>query len=84
MVRNHENIFVDTSAVIHPKNILRFFDEISQDRIMYASDTIRGFEKTMPQEEMDRISNLKLPMNLLEKLLGKNAIKLLRSVGVTI
>lgn len=84
VVRNHKNIYVDTSAVIHPKNVSKFFEEISQDRIMYASDTIRGYEKTMPQEEMDRVLNLNLPKSLLDKLLGKNAIKLLRTVGVKI
>lgn len=84
VVRNHENIYVDTSALIHPKNVLRFFEEISQDRIMFASDSIRGYEKTMPQEEMDRVLNLDLPINLLDKLLGKNAVKLLKSVGVKI
>jgi predicted TIM-barrel fold metal-dependent hydrolase len=84
VVRNHENIYVDTSALIHPKNVLKFFKEISQDRIMFASDSIRGYEKTMPQEEMDRVLNLGLPRNLLDKLLGKNAINLLKSVGVKI
>jgi predicted TIM-barrel fold metal-dependent hydrolase len=82
VVRNHDNIYVDTSALIHPKNVVRFFEEISQDRIMFASDTIRGYEKTMPQEEMDRVLNLDLPVNLLDKLLGENAVKLLKSVGV--
>lgn len=84
VVRNNENIYVDTSAVIHPKNILRFVDEISPDRIMYASDTIKGYEKTMPQEEMDRVLNIRLPEIVLEKVLGSNAEKLLRSVGVRV
>jgi predicted TIM-barrel fold metal-dependent hydrolase len=84
VVRNHENIYVDTSAVIHPKNIMRFVDEISPDRIMYASDTIKGYEKTMPQEEMDRVLNMRLPEMVLEKVLGSNAEKLLRSVGIRV
>jgi predicted TIM-barrel fold metal-dependent hydrolase len=82
VARNHENLYMDTSAVIHPTNITRFTEEISPDRIMYASDTIRGYEKTMPQEEMDRVLNAGLPEKILEKVLGLNAEKLLRSVGV--
>lgn len=84
VIRDKENIYVDTSAVIHPKNILRFVDEISENRLMFASDTIKGYEKTMPQEEMDRVLNMGLPDNVLEKVLGVNAAKLLRSVGVKI
>ena len=84
VVRNNENIYVDTSAVIHPKNIVRFVDEINPERIMFASDTIRGYEKTMPQEEMDRVINMRLPDKVLEKILGLNASKILRSVGVRI
>lgn len=79
---NHENMYVDTSAVINPKSIRQFIEEISQDRIMYASDTIKGYEKTMPQEEMDRVLNVGLSGKILEKVLGLNAEKLLRSVGV--
>lgn len=84
VIQDKENIYVDTSAVIHPKNILRFVDEISEDRLMFASDTIKGYEKTMPQEEMDRVLNMGLQDNVLEKVLGLNAAKLLRSVGVKI
>ena len=84
VVRNHENIYVDTSALIHSTNIPRFIEEISPYRIMYASDTIKGYEKTMPQEEMDRVLNMGLPEKTLEKVLGLNAEKLLKSVGVTI
>jgi predicted TIM-barrel fold metal-dependent hydrolase len=84
VLRNNENLYVDTSAVIHPKNILRFIDEVSSDRIMFASDTIKGYEKTMPQEEMDRVLNMRLPDKVLQKTLGLNAEKLLKSVGVRI
>jgi predicted TIM-barrel fold metal-dependent hydrolase len=63
---------------------MRFVDEISPDRIMYASDTIKGYEKTMPQEEMDRVLNMRLPEMVLEKVLGSNAEKLLRSVGIRV
>jgi predicted TIM-barrel fold metal-dependent hydrolase len=51
---------------------------------MYASDTIKGYEKTMPQEEMDRVLNSGLSEKLLEKVLGLNAEKLLKSVGVSL
>ena len=79
---NHPNIYVDTSAIIHPKNILKFIDQVSAERIMFASDTIKGYEKTMPQEEMDRVINLGISMEYLDKLLGENAERLLKSVGV--
>ena len=84
VVSKHENLYVDTSAVIHPKNILKFVKDISEDRIMFASDTIRGSEKTMPQEEMDRLLNIKIQEDIKKKILGLNAAKLLRSVGVEI
>lgn len=84
VAKNHENIYVDTSAVIHPKNILRFVDEVSTGRIMYASDTARFFEKNMPQEELDRVLHLDLSEANLDKILRGNAEELLASVGVKI
>ena len=76
------NIYTDTSAVIHPRNILRFLEEVSKDRIMYASDTIRATERFQPQEELNRVLCLDLPKLLEEKVLGLNAELLLKSVGV--
>jgi predicted TIM-barrel fold metal-dependent hydrolase len=84
VAKNHKGVFVDTSAIIHPKNILRFTREVSAERIMFASDTIRGYEKTMPQEEIDRVLNLGLPDDLLKKIFGENAEKLLRSMEITL
>jgi predicted TIM-barrel fold metal-dependent hydrolase len=83
VAKNNKNIYMDTSAVIHPKNIINFVEKVSPNRIMFASDTIRGFEETMPQEEMDRVTRLNLSKDVLEKVLGENARKLLRSVGVS-
>jgi predicted TIM-barrel fold metal-dependent hydrolase len=82
IAKNNENIYVDTSAVIHPRNIIRFIEKVSPKRIMYASDTIRSYEKTMPQEEIDRILHLDLSKRNLDKILGGNAEKLLKSVGI--
>ena len=82
VAKNNENIYVDTSAVIHPGNILKFIEEVSADRIMYASDTIRAYEKTMPQEEMDRVLHTRLSEQYLEKILGGNAERVLKLVGV--
>ena len=81
---NHPSIYVDTSAIIHPKNILKFIEQVDSARIMFASDTIRGYEKTMPQEEMDRVLNLGMKEELLKKILGGNAELLLKSVGVNL
>jgi predicted TIM-barrel fold metal-dependent hydrolase len=83
VAKNNKNIYMDTSAVIHPKNIINFVEEVSPNRMMFASDTIRGFEETMPQEEMDRVTQLNLSKDVLGKVLGENASKLLRSVGVS-
>jgi len=76
------NVYADTSAVIHPRNILRFINEVSDDRMLYASDTIRATERFQPQEELNRVLCLDLPADKEEKVLGLNAKKLLRSVGV--
>jgi predicted TIM-barrel fold metal-dependent hydrolase len=84
VAKNNDNIYVDTSAVIHPKNIRSFIDDVSPDRLMFASDSIKGYEKTMPQEEMDRVTQLNLPDYMLVKVLGTNARELLRSVGVAL
>ena len=76
------NVYTDTSAVIHPRNILRFIDEVSPDRIMYASDTIRSNERFQPQDELNRVLCLGLSKELEDKVLGSNAESLLSSVGV--
>ena len=55
------NVYADTSAVIHPRNILRFLEEVSKDRMLYASDTIRETERFQPQEELNRVLCLDLP-----------------------
>jgi predicted TIM-barrel fold metal-dependent hydrolase len=78
----HPNVYADTSAVIHPRNILRFIDRVSPDRIMYASDTIRNNERFQPQDELNRVLCLKLPGELEAKVFGLNAKRLLESVGV--
>jgi predicted TIM-barrel fold metal-dependent hydrolase len=76
------NVYADTSAVIHPRNILRFLKEVSDTRMLYASDTIRATERFQPQEELNRVLCLDLPKQIEEKVLGLNAKTLLRSVGV--
>jgi predicted TIM-barrel fold metal-dependent hydrolase len=68
--------------VIHPRNILRFLKEVSDARMLYASDTIRASERFQPQEELSRVLCLDLPKQIEEKVLGLNAKTLLRSVGV--
>lgn len=84
VAKNNKNIYMDTSAVIHPKNILDFIEDVSPNRMMFASDTIKGYEETMPQEEMDRVTQLNLPDETLAKVLGTNASELLTSVGVAL
>jgi predicted TIM-barrel fold metal-dependent hydrolase len=84
VLKNNTNMYVDTSALIQPRNILNFLDKIGSDRIMYASDTIRSHERTMPQEEINRVLNLKIKSDVLEKIMGINAYRLLNSVGVKI
>ena len=76
------NVYADTSAVIHPRNILRFIKEVSQERIMYASDTIRSTEHFQPQEELNRVQCLNLSKEIEEKVFSSNARTLLKSVGV--
>ena len=48
-----ENIYVDTSALVHPKNIVTFMDEVSEDRILYASDTLSIRGGLQPQDVLN-------------------------------
>lgn len=82
VAKKASNIYVDTSALVHAKNVIRFIKEISPDRIMEASDTgsIRG--GLQPQDALNRILCLELPKKQEEKVLGANAVALLKSVGV--
>ena len=82
VAKKADNIYVDTSALVHPKNVIKFMKEISPDRIMFASDTLSIRGGLQPQDALDRILCLDLPKNDLDKVLGDNAVNLLRSVGV--
>ncbi|TRO54118.1 amidohydrolase [Candidatus Bathyarchaeota archaeon] len=77
-----DNVYVDTSALVHPKNVIKFMDEVSEDRILLASDTLSVRGGLQPQDALNRVLCLDLPKNRLDKLLGENAVKLLKSVGV--
>lgn len=77
-----DNIYVDTSALVHPKSVVKFIDEVSPDRIMYASDTLSIRGGLQPQDALNRILCLDLPEEKEKKVLGGNAVELLKSVGV--
>jgi predicted TIM-barrel fold metal-dependent hydrolase len=81
VLRNNSNIYADSSAVVYPNTIVRFINEVSSDHLMFGSDTIRFYETTMPQEELDRVLNLDLAKTTIDKILGKNAERLLKKVG---
>jgi predicted TIM-barrel fold metal-dependent hydrolase len=78
------NLYFDTSALVHPKNVTRFMKEVSPDRIMYASDSVTLRGGLQPQDALNRILCLDLPKDLEEKALGINAVNLLKSVGVNL
>jgi predicted TIM-barrel fold metal-dependent hydrolase len=80
----NKNIYVDTSAVIQPRNIERFIHKVSPDRIIFGSDTIRSHEWTMPQEEINRVLKLNINKDNIKKIFGTNAESLLKSVGVVL
>ena len=80
--RKLPNVYVDTSALVLPKNIVRFIEEVSPDRIMYASDTLSVRGGLQPQDALNRVTCLELPKKQEEKVLGGNAMALLKSVGV--
>jgi len=82
VAKKAENVYVDTSAVIHPKNVIRFIREVSPDRVMFASDTISSTEKFQPQDELNRVLCLDLTSEHRKEVLGENAVELLRAVGV--
>lgn len=84
VAKKADNLYFDTSALVHPKNVLKFIKEVSPDRIMYASDTfgIRG--GLQPQDALNRILCLDLPSEDEERVLGMNAVTLLKSVGVNL
>jgi len=77
-----DNVYVDTSALVHPKNIVVFMDEVGEDRILFASDTLSVRGGLQPQDALNRVLCLDLPKKRLDKVLGDNTIKLLKSVGV--
>ena len=79
-----DNVYVDTSALVHPKNVIRFIDEVSPDRVLLASDTLSIRGGLQPQDALNRILCLGLPKEQEEKVLGGNAVELLKSVGVRI
>jgi len=79
-----DNVYVDTSALVHAKNVVKFIEEVSPDRIMLASDTLSIRGGLQPQCALNRILCLGLPEEQEEKVLGGNAIELLRSVGVSL
>ena len=79
-----DNVYVDTSALAHPKNVIRFIDEVSPDRVLLASDVLSIRGGLQPQDALNRILCLGLPKEQEEKVLGGNAVELLKSVGVEI
>jgi predicted TIM-barrel fold metal-dependent hydrolase len=76
-----DNVYVDTSALVHAKNVVRFIEEVSPDRILLASDTLSIRGGLQPQDALNRILCLGLPDEQEEKVLGGNAVELLKSVG---
>lgn len=84
VAEKQENIYVDTSALVLPKNIVHFVNNVSPDRIMYASDTLSKRGGLQPQDALNRILCLDLPKDNRDKVLGGNAVNLLKSVGVEI
>lgn len=77
-----DNVYVDTSALVHPKNIVTFMDEVNEDRILYASDAVSVRGGLQPQDALNRVICLDLPKERKAKILGKNAANLFKSVGV--
>ena len=77
-----DNVYVDTSALVHPKNIVTFMDEVSEDRILYASDTLSIRGGLQPQDSLNRVLCLALPKERKAMSLGKNAANLFKSLGV--
>jgi predicted TIM-barrel fold metal-dependent hydrolase len=84
VAKKNNNLYVDTSALVNVKNIIKFMKEVSPDRIMYASDTLGIRGGLQPQDALNRILCLDLSKNDNEKLFEGNAIKLLRSIGVKV
>jgi predicted TIM-barrel fold metal-dependent hydrolase len=77
-----ENIYVDTSALVLPKNVAKFIEDVSPDRVMYASDALSIRGGLQPQDALNRILCLELPKMMEQKVLGGNAVELLKSAGV--
>jgi len=82
VAKKDDNIYVDTSALVHPKNVIKFIKEVSPDRIMMASDTFSIRDGLQPQDALNRIKCLDLSPEHEAKVFGQNAIALLKSVGV--
>ena len=84
-IKNVENLYADSSACrIRLRNLITFVNEVSPDRLMYGSDTGRFSGGLQPQDELNRLLSLGLRKEHEKKILGENAAKLLRSVGIKI
>jgi predicted TIM-barrel fold metal-dependent hydrolase len=82
IARKADNIYVDTSALAHPKSVISFIDKVSSDRVIHGSDTLKVRGSCQPQDALNIILCLNLPSEYEKKVLGENAATLLRSVGV--
>ena len=82
--RKANNVYVDTSALVHPKNVIKFMDEVDEERVLFASDTLGVRGALQPQDALQRIQCLDLSRKQEMMVLGGNAVKLLKSVGVKV
>jgi len=85
ITKNVDNLYADTSACrLRLRNLCKFVNEVSPDRLVYGSDTGKVRGGLQPQDELDRVLSLGLLKDHENKIMGDNAATLLRSVGVKV
>lgn len=78
----HDNVYADTSAV-DPSLVELFVANAGYDKILFGSDYPYVIGLTM-QKAIEYMRSSGLPGRILEAILGGNAYKLLRSLGLTL
>lgn len=77
----HDNVYTDTSAV-DPELTRRAIERIGADKILYGSDfpVVLAYcdRKTGMVENLNNILNLDISIEDKEKIMGKNAKKILK------
>ena len=74
MAAANPNVFLDTSSTPYPQIIRKAIDTLGPDRVVFATDNPAGD----PVSDLQKVLDLHLPEDVLEKILWKNSTKILK------